>query len=125
MDAAVAAAPPPQAVKVENIGMHIGGGPNDAATKAPIAASVEPHMDELRACWAEVADPSRGGDFGIDLLIPSEGGPAAVSHPRTGLKPDALRDCIVAVFSSIKFERPRTGRTTVSYSLRFTPAPAP
>jgi hypothetical protein len=109
------------AVKVENIGMHIGGGPNDAISKAPIGDSVVPHMDELRACWAQVGDPARGGDFGIDLLIPAAGGRADVSHPRTSLRPDAFRDCVVAVFTAIDFQKPRTGRTTVSYSLRFTP----
>lgn len=114
-----ASAPP--AVRVENIGMHIGGGPNDAVSKAPIANSVAPHLDEVRACWAQIADPSRGGDFGVDLLIPADGGRAAVSHPRTSLGPDAFRDCVVAVFSTIDFLKPRTGRTTVSYSLRFTP----
>ena len=113
-----AAAPP---VKVENIGMHIGGGPNDAETKAPIGTSVSPHFGELRACWSQVSDPAKGGDFGIDLLIPAEGGLAAVSHPRTAIHPDAFRDCVVDVFSKIVFARPRTGRTTVSYSLRLTP----
>lgn len=121
---ASALAPPlaaPPSVIVRNVGMHIGGGPNDAVAKAPIADSVTPHLDELRACWSRVDDATRGGDFGVDLLIPAEGGLAAVSHPRTALHPDAFRDCVVDVFARIPFRRPRTGRTTVSYSLRFTP----
>ena len=123
-EASVATAPPPPPrVTVENIGMHIGGGPNDAVTKAPIGTSVAPHMGELRACWSQV-DPARPGDFGVDLLIPAEGGRAAVSNPRTNLGPQAFRDCVVAVFDAIDFARPRTGRTTVSYSLRFTPTSA-
>jgi hypothetical protein len=108
-------------VRVENIGMHIGGGPNDAAHKAPIAESVAPHLDEVRACWTQAADPTRGGDFGVDLLIPREGGKATVSHPRTSIHPDAFRDCVVAVFGQVDFRAPARGRTTVSYSLRFTP----
>ena len=120
--AAVASAPAPlPAVTVENIGMHIGGGPNDAVTKAPIGGSVAPHVGELRACWSQV-DPPKAGDFGVDLLIPAEGGRAEVSHPRSILGPQAFRDCVVSVFSGIDFAKPRTGRTTVSYSLRFTPA---
>jgi hypothetical protein len=119
--AAEASAPAPlPAVTVENIGMHIGGGPNDAVTKAPIGGSVAPHFDELRACWAQV-DPPKGGDFGVDLLIPAEGGRAEVSHPRSILGPQAFRDCVVGVFTAIDFAKPRTGRTTVSYALRFTP----
>jgi hypothetical protein len=109
---------------VENIGMHIGGGPNDAETKAPIGSSVAPHLAELVDCWSRLADPKRAGDFGVDLLIPREGGLASVSHPRTSLAPDAFRDCVVGVFARIEFSKPRTGKTTVSYSLRFTPTPA-
>jgi hypothetical protein len=115
---------PAPAVTVENIGMHIGGGPNDAATKAPIAGSVAPHFDELRACWGQVGEPTRAGDFGVDLLIPADGGLARVSNARTSLGPDAFRDCVLHVFGQIDFARPRTGRTTVSYSLRFTPVGA-
>jgi hypothetical protein len=112
---------PSPAVTVRNIGMHIGGGPNDAATKAPIAQSVSPHFAELGACWIKVDEPARGGSFGVDLLVPAEGGRAAVSHPRTALRGDAFRDCVVAVLAGVDFERPRGGRTTVSYSLEFAP----
>jgi hypothetical protein len=118
-EAAVVASLPP--VAVENIGMHIGGGPNDGVTKAPIASSVAPHFERFRACWSQVADPHHGGDFGVDLLIPAEGGRASVSHPRSRLGPDAFRDCVVHVFEEVDFAKPRGGRTTVSYSLRFEP----
>ncbi len=128
--ASVAVEPPPAAsaapaplphVKVENIGMHIGGGPNDALNKAPIAESVAPHFDEVRACWAKVDDPNKGGDFGVDLLIQPEGGRAKVSNPRTAIHPAAFKDCVVAVFEQIDFKRNLKGLTMVSYSLRFTP----
>lgn len=108
-------------VKLANIGMHIGGGPNDNDTKAPIRASVQPHFDELRRCWRHVDDQSKPGDFGVDLLIPAQGGKAAVSHPRTALQGDGFTDCMVQVFEAIDFQKPRKGKTTVSYSLRFTP----
>jgi hypothetical protein len=101
--------------------MHVGGGPNDPPTKAPIAESVAPHFEKLRACWSQVGDPARGGDFGVDLLIPAAGGHATVTHPRTSLHPDAFRDCVVAVFEQIDFHKPRGGLTMVSYALRFTP----
>jgi hypothetical protein len=116
-----ASSTPAPPVAVENIGMHIGGGPNDAATKAPIAQSVAPHFDALRACWAKVEDSCCGGTFGVDLLVPPDGGRAVVSHPRTALRGDAFRDCVVAVLEGIDFARPRGGRTTVSYSLKFAP----
>jgi hypothetical protein len=121
LPSASAAPPPLPHVKVENIGMHIGGGPNDAVNKAPIADSVAPHLDEVRACWSHVDDPARGGDFGVDLLIQPEGGRAKVSNPRTGIHGDAFKSCVVAVFEQVDFQKPRKGLTMVSYSLRFTP----
>jgi hypothetical protein len=108
-------------VKVANIGIHIGGGPYDDETKAPIAKSVAPHLDEVRACWAQVADPGKGGDFGVDLLVPADGGKARVTNPRTSLGPAAFRDCVIQVFEQVDFARPRRGLTMASYSLRFTP----
>jgi hypothetical protein len=119
-----AADPAPEAVpavKVANIGMHIGGGPNDAPTKEPIRKSVEPHFDAFKRCFAQVADLKKGGDFGVDLRIDRAGGKAKVSHPRTALKGKEFEACVVRVFEEIDFLKPKGGTTTVSYSLRFTP----
>ena len=60
--------PPPQeaplpAVKVSNIGMHIGGGPNDDVTKDPIRRSVQPHFDAFRRCFAQVEDAGKARRF--------------------------------------------------------------
>lgn len=111
------------AVEVANIGMHIGGGPNDAPTKAPIKLSVEPHFDAIAACWSKVADPKKAGDLGVDLRIPAEGGLAEVSSPRSALKGEGFVPCVVGVFEKIEFKKPKGGKTVVSYSLRFTPKP--
>ena len=108
-------------VKVVNIGMHIGGGPHDAVTKAPIKLSVEPHFDDFRRCWARVDDPKKGGDFGVDLRIEREGGKAQVQKPRTALKGEGFSECVIGVFEKIEFRKPKGGTTVVSYSLRFTP----
>lgn len=123
-ESAVPEAAPLPEVDVKNIGMHIGGGPNDAVSKKPIADSVKPHFDELRRCYAKAEDQTKGGDFGIDLLIPHEGGKAQSSHPRSVLKGAEFRDCVVGVFDAIEFLKPKTGKTMVSYSLRFTPKDA-
>jgi hypothetical protein len=101
--------------------MHIGGGPNDDVTKDPIRRSVHPHFDAFRRCFAQVEDPKKGGDFGVDLRIDKAGGKAQVSHPRTALKGAGFKDCVVKVFEGIDFLKPKGGTTTVSYSLRFTP----
>src|SRR6185369_16957948 len=92
--ASASAAPeaPLPSVKVSNIGMHIGGGPNDDVTKEPIRKSVQPHFDAFRRCFGSVEDPKKGGDFGVDLRIDKAGGKAAVSHPRTSLKGKDFKD---------------------------------
>lgn len=107
-------------VKVVNIGMHIGGGPNDDITKEPIRRSVHPHFDAFRRCY-RLAEEQKKGDFGVDLRIDKAGGKAQVSHPRTALKGKAFKECVVKVFEEIDFLKPKGGTTTVSYSLRFTP----
>jgi hypothetical protein len=109
-------------VKVKNIGMHIGGGPNDDVTKEPIKRSVEPHFDAFRRCFAKVEDQAKGGDFGVDVLIEANGGKAKITHPRTALKGAGFEECVVSVFESIEFLKPKGGKKTmVSYSIRFTP----
>jgi pyruvate/2-oxoglutarate dehydrogenase complex dihydrolipoamide acyltransferase (E2) component len=109
-------------VKVANIGMHIGGGPNDAVTKEPIHKSVIPHYDEFRRCYGLLEDQKKGGTFGIDLLIDKAGGkPKSVTKPRSPMKGHEFSECMVKAFEQIDFQKPKTGTTKVSYSLRFTP----
>lgn len=117
---ASAAPGPAPTVKVKNIGMHIGGGPNDRATKKPIADAVAPHLGAIARCWAHVEEPM-AGDFGVDLRIPKGGGKAKVSHPRTALRGKGFEECVVGVFETIEFLPPKGGTTVVSYSLRFEP----
>jgi hypothetical protein len=109
------------AVRVTNIGMHIGGGPNDVETKAPIANSVAPHFSKLAECYASTTELTKTGDFGVDLMVEANGGRAKVSHPRTSLASDSFKACVVAAFEAIDFQKPKGGRTMVSYSLRFEP----
>lgn len=109
------------AVVVDTYGLHIGGGPNDAATKAPFVHSVEPHFPELAACFAKADDTTKGGDFGLDLLVARDGGKAKVTLPRTAIPGEAFRACVVDVFSGIAFEKPKYGATMASYSVRFRP----
>lgn len=113
---------PLPSVKITNIGMHIGGGPNDAYTKEPIAKSIEPHFDEMRRCWPRVYDTKRGGDVSTDLLIPQAGGKAQVTHMQASMKGERFDECLKQVFESIDFLPPKSpGPRKVSYALRFTP----
>jgi hypothetical protein len=108
-------------VEVKNIGMHIGGGPNDAVTKAPINRSVNPHMDAFRACFAKASDPTKGGDVSVDLKIERAGGKAEVQRYKSAISGEGFEACVRATFDAIDFEKPKTGTTVVSYSLRFSP----
>jgi len=108
-------------VRVKNIGLHIGGGPNDAATKAPFLRQIESQFDAFRRCYGLLESPSAHGTFGIDLLVLKEGGTAVTSNPRTSMKGAAFRDCVVNAFAAISFDPPRRGATKLSYALSFEP----
>ncbi len=105
-------------VTVENIGLHIGGGPNDDASKEPYKKAVEPHFDDFRACYVKVAEPDKGGTFGVDLRLGRNGGKPEVRQPRTAMKGKDFRDCVIGVFSNIEFPPPHKP-VVFSYSLRF------
>ena len=83
------------------------------------ATEALPEFDELRACYKEVEDPMKGGIFGVDLRIGRGGGHPEVSQPRTSMKGQAFRDCVVGVFKAVEFEKPAKGPTVISYSVRF------
>lgn len=105
-------------VRVENIGLHIGGGPNDDAHKEPYRKAIEPHFDDFRECYKKVDEPAKGGTFGVDLRVPREGGKPDVRQPRTGIKGQGFRDCMVSTFQTIDFPPPHKP-VVFSYSLRF------
>ena len=120
-DASVPDAPP--SVKIVTIGMHVAGGPYDEPTKEPFKRAVEPRFPEIARCWAELAEPPRQADVGVDLMIEASGGRPRVSNPRSTLPKagaEGFVPCVVAVFETVEFPRLERGRTGVSYSLRFT-----
>jgi hypothetical protein len=112
-------------LKVENIGLHVGGGPNDADTKAPFQRAVAERFPAFLDCYRKNDDPKAGGRFGIDLHIPRAGGHPRVEQPRTAMHGPDFRACLSAVFESVEFDKPKRGPTTISYSLHFTLGEAP
>ncbi len=106
-------------LKVENIGLHIGGGPNDAETKAPFLSAVAERFPAFLDCYRKNEDPAQGGRFGVDLHIARGGGHPRVEQPRTSLRGPDFRACLTRVFESVEFKKPKQGPTTLSYSLRF------
>jgi hypothetical protein len=107
-------------LKVDNVGLHIGGGPNDAETKAPFLRAVEARFSDFLDCYRKSEDPGKGGTFGIDLHIARAGGKPHVEQPRTGMRGADFRSCVVSVFENVEFDKPKHGPTVISYSLRFT-----
>jgi hypothetical protein len=112
-------------LKVENIGLHVGGGPNDADTKAPFLRAIAERFPQFMDCYRKNEDPAKGGRFGIDLHIARAGGHPSVEEPRTARHGPAFRACVSGVFASAEFQKPTRGPTTISYSLRFTVGEAP
>lgn len=109
------------AVELRNIGMHIGGGPNDDATKAPFQKAIAAQFDALAACWAALPTKS-AFDFGVDLLVPAAGGQAKVDRPRTAVKDAAFVKCATLAFAAATFAPSAKGLPTkVSTSVHFTP----
>ena len=107
-------------VEVKNVGLHIGGGPNDNVTKRPIREAVKLHFDGFRASYAKALSPKKAETFGVDLRIPGEGGVAKVSKPRTAMKGDGLVECMVEEFEKVEFSKPPKGvPMTVSFSVEF------
>lgn len=112
-------------LKVENIGLHIGGGPNDAETKAPFLSAVAERFPSFMDCYRKNEDPAAGGRFGIDLHIGRSGGRARLEQPRTALRGADFRACLSSAFEAVEFQKPKKGPTTISYSLRFRLVEAP
>ena len=112
-------------LKLENIGLHVGGGPNDAETKAPFQRAVAERFPAFLDCYRKNEDPAKGGRFGVDLHIARGGGHPRLEQPRTAMRGPDFRACVIAVFESVEFEKPKHGPTTISYSLHFTVDEAP
>ena len=107
-------------LKVEPLGMHVGGGKNDADEKAPFHRALERRFPAFLECYRLAEDPWTGGSFGIDIKIPRAGGKAAVEQPRTKIRGAGFQECMVAAVGSADFDKPKAGPTVISYSVRFT-----
>jgi hypothetical protein len=111
--------PPLPSLSVKYIGMHVGGGANDAASKAPFVRALEQRFPAFLECYRLASEPGNGGTFGIDLRISAQGGAPEVEEPRTAIPGEAFRECMLKAFRSVDFEPPKKP-VVISYSLRFT-----
>jgi hypothetical protein len=108
---------------VKLVGLHIGGGPNDAATKRPFIETLESGFDAMRGCYPEAEEPEKGGTFGVDLHVGRAGGHPTLRAVRTAMKGDKLKICLERTFQQLEFRRPAKGPTVFSASVRFTLLP--
>jgi hypothetical protein len=107
------------AVEVKQMGLHIGGGPNDAEHHALYAEPITRRFEDIRQCYS-LAQDNKKASFGVDLLIPSKGGRPKIENYRTAIGGKDFHLCVLGVFGSIEFKAP--GKSTmVSYSVLFKP----
>lgn len=107
-------------LRVEQLGMHVGGGKNDAEEKAPFHRALEQKFPAFLECYRLAEDPWAGGSFGIDLKISRAGGAPRAEQPRTRIRGAGFQECMVAAFGKVQFEKPKAGPTVISYSVVFT-----
>jgi hypothetical protein len=84
--------------------MHVGGGANDPASKAPFTRALEARFPAFLECFRLVAEPGNGGTFGVDLRIAAAGGSPVVEEPRTAIAGDEFQRCMLAAFQGAVFE---------------------
>jgi hypothetical protein len=107
-------------LRIEPLGMHVGGGKNDPEEKAPFHRALERRFPAFLECYRLVDEPWTGGSFGIDIKIPRAGGKPVLEQPRTKIRGAGFQECMLAAFGGAEFERPKAGPTVISYSVRFT-----
>lgn len=106
-------------LRIEPLGMHVGGGNNSPEEKAPFHRALERQFPAFMACYRLVEDPWAGGSFGIDIKIARAGGAPTVEQPRTRLRGAGFQECMVAAFAKAQFDKPKAGPTVISYSVLF------
>lgn len=106
-------------LKLKLVGLHIGGGPNDAETKRPFIDALELGFDAMRACYVHASDPQKGGTFGVDLRVERQGGHPQLQAVRTAMRGEEFKSCLEQAFGQLDFDRPAKGPTVLSASVRF------
>lgn len=112
--------PPLPELRVKSFGLHVGGAAKDEEQRRAAQRALERGFPRFLDCYRLVEQPGVEGTFGADLRVEVDGGRPAVSRPRTALRGDAFRACMIRAFESTRFEAPSIGRVlVVSYSVKF------
>jgi hypothetical protein len=107
-------------VEVKQLGLHIGGGPNNDEAHAVYAKPIQRRFSELQRCYALATGTQKNASFGVDLLISTRGGTAKIKDYRTSLGGKDFHLCVLGVFGTVEFPA-RDKATMVSYSVLFKP----
>lgn len=107
-------------VEVKQLGLHIGGGPNNEQEHAIYSTPIQRRFGELQQCYALATPTRNNASFGVDLLISTRGGTAKIKDYRTSLGGKEFHLCVLGVFGSVAFPA-RDKATVVSYSVLFKP----
>lgn len=107
------------------VGLHVAGPANEERNRRRLVAAFERHFGAFRRCHALAVPHVQNASFGVDLLIPAQGGKATVRQTRTRIAGGEFRSCMHRALQAIHFEPLPTARPEiVSYSVLFKP-PAP
>jgi hypothetical protein len=118
-------APTPSAppVTLASAGLHVDGLLNREPHRGRLVRLFERQFDTFKRCHARAEPHAEGASFGVDLLIPKEGGLAKVRETRTRLTNKDFQACMRRAFEAIRFTPPASERPeVVSYSVLFKPA---
>jgi hypothetical protein len=111
-------------VRLVTVGLHVGGAYRDESSRRHLVGLFEKRFDDFQRCHDLASQHAQNASFGVDLLVPTEGGKATLRQTRTRLMGEGFRGCMHRVFQTIRFGPPPTGRPEiVSYSLLFKPTP--
>ena len=116
------ARPGAQAVELQTVGLYLSGPSNTDATRRQLVKLFERSFPAFRRCHGDAGEHSENLSFGVDLLVPKEGGGAKVRQTRTRLTGNAFKTCMERAFQGIRFEPlPSARPEIVSYSVLFRP----
>jgi hypothetical protein len=109
-------------VELATVGLHVAGPLSAEPERRRLVRTLERNFAAFRRCH-ELAKPHEQNlSYGVDLLIPKQGGKAQLRQTRTRLSGEGFQACMQRAFRAIRFDAPSTARPEiVSYSVLFKP----
>jgi len=115
-------APSGPPVVLSSMGMHVDGLLNREPHRSRLVRLIEREFPAFKRCHGRAAPHTQGASYGVDLLIPKQGGRAKVQETRTRLEGAGFKVCMREAFEAIRFPAPPSERPEiVSYSVVFKP----